>query len=89
MKPRRKADLQLSDIPATGESILLDPESGKATVLNEMATIVWLLCDGTRDAVAICREIASTRPDLGVDAAALRADVERILAELLAEGVVA
>jgi hypothetical protein len=86
--PRRRRDLQMSDIEATGESILLDPATHKATVLNQTATEIWLLCDGARDAEGIAREMLSIQPSLGVDAAALRGDIERVLGELQAEGLV-
>lgn len=89
MPPRRRSDLELGDIEETGESILVDPRGGKATVLNELATIVWLLCDGVRDAAAIRDEILATRASLGVAPEQLGADVARILAALEAEGLVA
>ena len=79
MKPRRRSELILSEIEATGESFLVDPATERASVLNEMATVVWLLCDGHRDARAIADEIVSGMPSAEVDAGSVIVDVEAVL----------
>jgi hypothetical protein len=58
MQPRRRSDLTVSEIEHTGESIVVDSHGDRAVVLNPLAAVVWLLCDGHRDLDAICDEIA-------------------------------
>lgn len=62
-------------------SVLLDPASQKVHSLNERATIVWLLCDGTRSAQRILELVASTDETL-------QASVREVLETFRREGLV-
>ncbi|MBI5537401.1 MAG: PqqD family protein [Deltaproteobacteria bacterium] len=85
--PRRLSRLTHSDVESTGESVVYDPETDKATVLNPVAAAIWLLCDGTRDCAAIRDEVAAHAGD-GVDRGQIAKDVARALAEFLREGLI-
>lgn len=41
-----------------GEWLLFRPESQKAIYLDEVASVIWQLCDGSRSASRIAEEIA-------------------------------
>ncbi len=43
--PRRHDDLKWEIVD--NEAIVFDRDTGQATYLNETATLVWALCDGT------------------------------------------
>lgn len=85
--PRRLSRLTHSDVESTGESVVYDPETDKATVLNPVAAAIWLLCDGTRDSTAILDEVAAHAGE-GVDRGRMAEDVDRALAELVREGLI-
>jgi Coenzyme PQQ synthesis protein D (PqqD) len=67
-----------------GDISLYDSATARAVVLNATASAVWRLLDGTRDAAAV---VAALSAEYGVAADAIRADVERTLAELAATGM--
>jgi len=86
-----KAPLHAREVE--GELVLRDERSGSTYRLNAVATLVWQLCDGTRDSAAIAAEVAaafSKTPEavLGDVAAALAgfADVGLILSSTAADG---
>jgi len=85
-RPRRQPGVAFSDIEATSESILYDPKTDRATVVSPLGAVVWLLCDGSRDAAAIAAEIRGRFEDRPAEA--VRADVEAALGQLLAEGLI-
>lgn len=45
-KPMRRSDVRSEDVQH--ETVLYDPTRGQAVYLNETASIVWKLCDGSR-----------------------------------------
>jgi hypothetical protein len=56
-KPRRKADYRLERLDS--EILLYHPAKTKALHLNETASIIWTLCDGSRTTgqiIALLRE---------------------------------
>jgi coenzyme PQQ biosynthesis protein PqqD len=67
-----------------GRHVLLSPERGLA--LSDTATAVARLCDGTRSAAQIADQCASLYA--GADRARVGADVDKLLAELFARGLV-
>ena len=46
-----------------GEWLLFKPESQKAIYLDETASVIWTMCDGSRDAQELASEIAAHYPD--------------------------
>jgi len=46
-----------------GEWLLFKPDSQKAIYLDETASVIWQMCDGSRDAEQLAKEIASHYPD--------------------------
>jgi hypothetical protein len=84
--PRRFAHLMHSDIEATGESVVYNPSTDKATVLNPVAAAIWLLCDGTRDQAAICDELEQDL-EKRVTRARLCEDLQKVLREFVCEGL--
>lgn len=70
-----------------GTGVLLDLRTRFYFTLNRTGVLVWkLLGEGAADAAAIADGVAARFP--GVDAAGVRRDVEALLAELRAEGLV-
>lgn len=63
-------------------SLILDPSTKRLHSLNGWATIVWLLCDGTRTAQRIV-ELAGRQDDR------LRRSVTQVLETFKQEGLVA
>lgn len=68
-----------------GEWILFDPEAESIHVINEMANVVWTMCDGSRTIDEMVTEIDERYevPDTGQ----VRSDVEGILASFAELGV--
>jgi hypothetical protein len=88
LRPRRPDRLVHHDIDETAESIVLDPQSDKATVLNAVAGAVWLLCDGTRTADQICQLLEEHWADAGLSHEQVRRDVDRVLEQFEQEGLI-
>jgi len=84
-RPTRPKRLVHSEIEATAESIVYDPDTRKVTVLNPVAGAIWLLCDGTRDRDAICDWLAQSFPD--TPRGQIVEDVTRALRDFVAEGL--
>jgi hypothetical protein len=76
------ADLSIVEIDACVS--IFNPATKRAVILNETATKVWHLIDGTRDADAIVRELAST---YAVEPAQIHADVAAAITLLRDEGL--
>jgi hypothetical protein len=85
--PRRLSRLTHSDVESTGESVVYDPETDKATVLNPVAAAIWLLCDGTRDSAAIRDEVAGHVGE-GENRRQIAEDVDRALLDFVREGLI-
>lgn len=67
-----------------GQTILLAPERG--LLLDEVATAVVRLCDGTRTVADIARVLQASYPDASIDAIAR--DVEYLISALAVRGLV-
>lgn len=69
-------------------AVLFAPTTEIYFGLNEVGARVWELLPPASDSLdALCAQLASAYPD--VEMAVLRADVEELLGQLLAEGLVA
>jgi coenzyme PQQ biosynthesis protein PqqD len=63
------------------QAVIVMADSGQMTVLNEVATRIWQLCDG-RHTVAAITEVISAEFDVNAEQA--RQDVGQFLEQLLA-----
>jgi hypothetical protein len=86
MHPKRRSDLTFSEIEHTGESILVDAGGERAVVLNPLAAVVWLLCDGHRDVGGICDEIVDHFGD-AVKRQSVAEDIRSLLTDFEREGL--
>lgn len=66
-----------------GETLLYRLGAHKAIQLNETASVIWKLCDGTRSVQAIIDELRGFFPDQQSDVAA---DIQEALSLLVSEG---
>lgn len=82
MPPRRRNNVTFTEIEETGEAVLFIPDEQRAVVVNAAAAIIWLLCNGLRDADDLAAELGAA-----TGSAIPRDDVLRILDDLAAEGV--
>jgi len=64
--------------------IAFNPATGRAAALNETATRIWKLADGTRDERQVVENLAQL---YGVDATTIKADVLNTIGQLRAEGL--
>lgn len=64
--------------------VAFNSATGRAAALNDTATQIWKLADGTRDERAIVSALAQR---YGVDAAAIEADVFEAIGQLRIEGL--
>ena len=69
-----------------GEWLLFKPDSQRAIYLDEAASIIWQLSDGSRNASSIAREIFIHYPGQEDE---VREDVFSTLATLVGEGALA
>ncbi len=67
-----------------GELVLLDLRGNTQYALNELGARVWSLATSGADATSITSAVVA---DYAVDAPQARADVDRILGELIAQGL--
>jgi pyrroloquinoline quinone biosynthesis protein D len=65
------------------ESLIYRRPTKAAIYLNETATVIWKLCDGTRTVQEIIAILADTFPDAAED---VRADVRQTIDELVGAG---
>jgi hypothetical protein len=82
-RPERKPGLEEKTV--ADETLLYDPERETAFSLNNSATMVWKLCDGSRTVSDIADAIAS---ELGVAAEDLIDDVSAAVRDLFKNGMV-
>ena len=82
MPHRRRSNVTFTEIEETGEAVLFIPAEQRAVVVNATAAIVWLLCNGERDAAALAAELGTA-----IGSAVPVDDVREILDQLTAEGV--
>jgi hypothetical protein len=81
--PRHAPDFRLETLD--NEVLLYHPGQTKAVYLNETASLVWNLCDGTRDPAEIVELLQEAFPE-AVDQIA--ADVDRVLQEFASHGAI-
>jgi hypothetical protein len=79
--PRQKAGYETADLD--GEFMIYHSGEGRAVYLNETASLVWKLCDGTRSLAAIEALLGDAYPD----AEGLSTDVDDAIRVLLEHGV--
>jgi hypothetical protein len=72
-------------VEVDGANLLYRPTGQKALHLDQTASVIWQLCDGTRTTRQLAREIASFYPDLSKT---VTGDVEATLEELLSHGAI-
>ena len=68
-----------------GEWLLFKPESQKAIYLDETASLIWQMCDESRNAKELANEIASHYPD---SEETVKNDVMSALESLYAHGAI-
>jgi pyrroloquinoline quinone biosynthesis protein D len=78
----RRPDVTLERLGA--EAILHDRESGRVHVVNGSAARVWELCDGSRGATAVARDLAAA---YGLEPADVAGDVAALEARFRALGL--
>jgi hypothetical protein len=71
----------LATVALDGELVVYDPATHELHHLNTSATLVWQHCDGRRTVDDIAAAIASSGD---ADRATVRADVARVVADLVA-----
>ncbi|HEX5613918.1 MAG TPA: PqqD family peptide modification chaperone [Acidimicrobiia bacterium] len=81
-RPRPRGGLVVARLD--GEVAILDDAARRAHHLNRSASAVWEACDGTGDAAAIAARLADR---FGADPAVVRHDVDEVLGDLAAAGV--
>jgi len=64
--------------------VAFNPTTGRAAALNETATQIWKLADGTHDERQVIEKLARL---YAVDATAIEADVLATIGQLRAEGL--
>lgn len=74
----KRTDVLFEEID--GETVLFDPKNRDTYSLNQMGSIIWLLCDGERTPYEISEEISNV---LGADLDQVLKDVIKIINELL------
>ena len=75
----------ISEYEVEDETVLYDPRSDAAHVLNPTAAVVWWLCDGDHKVKDIARELGDLydkEPD------AVRSDVEEIIEGFLSSRLI-
>jgi len=76
-KPRRKEDINQKRLD--GETVLYDDGQQKVYSLNQVAAIIWELCDGQRSMREIAEEVAAVYEK---DAREVADDVKGLIAEM-------
>lgn len=61
--PKPKADYRLEELD--GEMLLYHPAETKTIYLNETASLIWSLCDGTRTVADIAKLLEESFPETG------------------------
>jgi hypothetical protein len=86
-RPRRRDDLVVGELDQGNETAVLDLATSHVVSLNPTAAAIWYLCDGSRDATAIARELVDTLP--AADPSEVEGDVRTMLEQLAGLGLVA
>jgi hypothetical protein len=82
--PFRRPDIETHVLP-DGTSLLFDPATDTGHMLNALGSLVWDYCDGALSADDITDEVAGLLPD----ASHLPGEVQRLLADFAAAGLLA
>ncbi len=82
-KINRKAEILREELD--DETLLFNPKTRKTYVLNEMADVIWELCDGMHSPEEITDEIVSV---LDVDPNTVSKDVSKVLNEFVLQNLV-
>lgn len=77
---------EVSAYPLDDELVVYDSASAEAYVLNQTAARIWTLCDGSRTAPAVARDIAAT---YSLDYQQALADVHEFVSNLRRAGLLA
>ena len=80
-KPRKKPDYHVETLD--NEILLYLPVNTKALHLNEAASLIWTLCDGTRTSAEIVEILSEAFPE---QAATIGAEVEATLRDFVEQG---
>jgi coenzyme PQQ synthesis protein D (PqqD) len=67
-----------------GRVVAFNPATGRAAALNETATEIWKLADGSREEADVVAELAQR---YAVDLDTIKADVLSTISQLRAEGL--
>ena len=73
------------EVEDSGDVVVFDQKGNRLLLLNDVGAAVWLLIDGQRSVRDIARVIVET---LSADAAAVEADVQAFVDNLVSAGVV-
>ena len=79
--PRKNGFVEVEEMD--NESLLYRRPSKTASYLNETATVIWKLCDGTRSTDDIIAVLSQSFPE---DAEQIRADVKATVDQLIQAG---
>ncbi len=71
---------QVAATIADGQAVIVLADSGNVTILNETATRVWQLCDGTHTIEQIVQTIAD---EYSVEQSTAQQDVDNLLEQML------
>jgi hypothetical protein len=82
-KIRRRVDILAEEVDE--ETVLFDPRNKNIYALNQMASIIWELCDGEHTPTEISAEISSV---LNVDLGRVLNDVLKTVGDFLDKGLV-
>jgi hypothetical protein len=80
--PRPRKGVRFEELD--GESVVYDRSGKRATYLNDTATLIWKLCDGTRGIPEIVDLLGKEYPE---SAGALETDVRDTITRLVAKRV--
>ncbi|MCP4314934.1 MAG: PqqD family protein [Hyphomicrobiales bacterium] len=80
-----KQSTRFYEVEVDGAKLLYRPTGQKALHLDQAATVVWQLCDGTRTAEAVVEEVASLYPE---ERETVARDVRETIEMLRGHGVI-
>jgi coenzyme PQQ biosynthesis protein PqqD len=81
--PKQKSDFQLEQMD--NEILLYHPGQTKTIYLNETASLIWQLCDGSRTVGEIAQLLKDAFPD---GAESMEGDIEKALAGFEEHGAI-
>jgi len=84
MRIPRRVDVEMREVPESGNLVLLDPAGVEMIVLNPIGAVIYQLVDGARDIHAIASIVTDA---LAAPLDQVTRDVEAFVAELSARGL--